>query len=177
MAGVPQGLAPPPCHRASGGPRPGADGQAERAGAGDRDGAAGRPRGWPQSPRTCRQGHPQARPPAAPRGTLCHPQVPPEEGPPAQVAEPEDDWSGIRVHPWHWAPACQQQHLQGPQDGGGLCSRSFQDILLPLPFLGLRWAVHYLPSQRRPVNVGEQPCCTRYHPRPRKPEVRRCCRA
>lgn len=62
----------------------------------------------------------------------------------------------------------------GTTDGGGLCSRSFQDILLPLPLLGLRWAADYLPSQGCPVNVGEQPRCTRHHPRPRKPEVTRC---
>ncbi|CAI9171466.1 unnamed protein product [Rangifer tarandus platyrhynchus] len=38
---------------------------------------------------------------------------------------------------------------------------------------GLRWAADYLPSQRRPVDVSEQPRRTRHHPRPRKPEVRR----
>lgn len=53
-------------------------------------------------------------PPAAPPGTLCRPQVPTEEGPPAQVAEPGDD-SRVRVHPQLWAPACQQQQLQGLQ--------------------------------------------------------------
>lgn len=55
----------------------------------------------------------------------------------------------------------------GTTDGGGLCSRSFQDVLLPLPLLGLRWAADYLPSQRRPVDVSEQPRRTRHHPRPR----------
>lgn len=111
-------------------------------------------------------------PPAAPPGTLCRPQVPTEEGPPAQVAEPGDDcW--VRVHPQLWAPACQQQQLQGLQ----MVEACVQKLPghSPRPPSSSVEVGGRLPAQpRHLVNAGEQPCCMRHHPRPRKPEVRWC---
>lgn len=121
----------------------------------------------------CAGGHPQARSACSPTGDPLPSPSPLRGGTPGpghrargRLVWDQSPSSALGPHLPAAAPA-------GTTDGGGLCSRSFQDVLLPLPLLGLRWAADYLPSQKRPVNVGEQPRCTRHHPRPRKPEVRR----
>ena len=125
----------------------------------------------------CVGGHPQARSACSPTGDP----LPSTSAPRGGTPGPGRRARGRLV--WDQSPSLAlgarlpAAAPAGTTDGGGLCSRSFQDVLLPLPLPGLRWAADYPPSQRRPVNVGEQPCCTRHHSRPRKPEVRRCRRA
>lgn len=165
-----EGPSPPPRRRSPGGPCPGAHG----AGAGGRDGAARRPWEQPPSQGTSLFGR-------SPAGKV-HPQ--PHQGPSAvprsrqrrdprprsqsrgmtagsesilSSGRPPASSSNCRGYRW-WRPVFQKLPGHSPRPP----SSSVE--------VGGR-----LPAQpRHLVNVGEQPCCMRHHPRPRKPEMRWC---